>query len=67
MEVSKDHAVAMLRNLGYTAALESGVVVIYIGNEEILKPNVKKQYQKVMEQIGYRASWGLKPIGTMPE
>lgn len=67
MEVSKDHAVAMLRNLGHQAALENGVVVVYIGNEEIIKPGAKKRYQKIMEQIGYRASWGLKPIGTMPE
>ena len=53
--ISKEETVTKLSNLGYKVDLESGVVMITIENENLLKT-----VKKTLTEIGYNSSWGVK-------
>ena len=53
--MSKEECVTKLSNLGYKVDLESGVVMITIADEKLLKT-----VKNTLTEIGYSASWGVR-------
>ena len=58
--ITKDKAVAQLKEKGYDATLMSGVVMVKVPTkqaEDIDK--ISKNMKKELDKMGYKASWGL--------
>lgn len=61
MVISKQDAAKHLRQQGYDAEVSNdGVVVVYLGDDE-MKGAVLRRIRKQLENVGYTASWGVKP------
>lgn len=60
-EISKEDAVAYLRNQGLKAEVSNGVVVAYMPLADALKPKAMDKLRKMLAGIGYIASCGIKP------
>lgn len=53
--MNKEDCLAMLLNNGYTATLESGVIILSLANEKA----VKKAFKEV-RSMGYESSLGVR-------
>ena len=57
--MSKEEAVTKLKELGYEAVLEKGVVLFLYKTPEEYE-NLDRTARKILDEIGYAASWGIK-------
>ena len=53
--MSKDEAVTKLSEMGFKAVLDSGVIMITVADEKVVK-----KANKAVKDIGYDASYGIK-------
>ena len=56
--MTKDETVAELKERGFNAFLENGVVMISM---RISNTNVRN-IEKLLRSIGYKASWGVRNV-----
>ena len=55
--ISKTEATEKLKNAGYTAKLEDGIVQVTVLPEDFEKE--RKRIVKFLKEVDYRASWGI--------
>lgn len=70
MDISKADAAKYLCNIGYRAEVVSGVVTVYIGEDDIADMQagkILKHVKKALNAIGYTASMGVKVDGRKNE
>ena len=54
--MDKIDAVSMLKSHGYNAELVDGVVMVYSKDE------CYKAVKKLLQEVGYTASWGIRKV-----
>ena len=59
--MSKEEAVIFLKENGYNAELESGVVTVTLSKDEYEKhAKYEKKIKKLLSENGYHSSWGVR-------
>ena len=61
--LSKEEIVAKLKEMGYDAYVDKGVVFIFVSDEDYGSHAVFEKFRGVLKELGYNASWGFAKKG----
>ena len=63
----KQKAVEKLKEMGYNAALEKGVIIITFDESAVSLDKFSDEIKRVMHEISYNYSWGVKSGSSVKE